>query len=320
MIEIVFSDSACGSLKVAQHYGEGKYQGGVGVCLTHSDGRIPTKKEIKAARRKAEENERLAWENATPMGGNSADVYGFDLALSIGDISENHPSIKRERTLERLYSFYPNGEGHQAVQRTFINTNENLKAVRERTEKGDFLRIWYSNRPDEMCGLYWFMEQLNQWEVHSSQISIVKLPEWEADDKGNIVQRSGWNEVVPEEWHRCLALQKPIPPVFLQCCASHWYELQKENAPLRTVLNGQLVSVSEKLYDDFILREIAAEGEEFQEAMIIGRVLGKYQLGISDSLVAVRIEEMIHAGKFEIVSAVTQNMPSYRRVLKKCAY
>ena len=30
MIEIVFSDSACGSLKVAQHYGKGDYKGGVG--------------------------------------------------------------------------------------------------------------------------------------------------------------------------------------------------------------------------------------------------------------------------------------------------
>jgi hypothetical protein len=28
MIEIVFSESACGSLKAAQHYGEGKYQDG----------------------------------------------------------------------------------------------------------------------------------------------------------------------------------------------------------------------------------------------------------------------------------------------------
>lgn len=28
MIEIVFSESACGSLKIAQTYGKGKYRGG----------------------------------------------------------------------------------------------------------------------------------------------------------------------------------------------------------------------------------------------------------------------------------------------------
>lgn len=69
MIEIVFSHSACGSLKVAQHYGKGEYKGGCSAAfISHADGRKPTKKEIKAAQREATETERLAWENATPMG------------------------------------------------------------------------------------------------------------------------------------------------------------------------------------------------------------------------------------------------------------
>jgi len=168
-----------------------------------------------------------------------------------------------------------------------------------------------------MCGLYWFMAQLNQWNVHNGQVSIVKLPEWEDDKKGNIIRKNSWAEVAPEEWHRYLALQKPALPVFIQSSASHWQELQAENAPLRAMLNGHLVSMSEKLYDEFILREIAAEGEQFQEAMIVGRVLGKYQLGIGDSWIAFRIEEMIDAGKLEAVTAGTKDMPIYHRVLKK---
>ncbi|WP_242833066.1 DUF1835 domain-containing protein [Desulfosporosinus acidiphilus] len=123
---------------------------------------------------------------------------------------------------------------------------------------GESLRIWYSNHPDEMCGLYWFMGQLNQWKAHGQRVSIVKLPEGEADEKGNIVQKSRWGQVTPGEWHRYLAMQKPVIPVFVQSCASHWQELQRENTPLRATLNGQLISVPETLYDDFIFREIAA--------------------------------------------------------------
>jgi len=321
MIEIVFSDSACGSLKVAQHYGEGEYQDGcIGVIVSHADGSKPTKEEVEAARRKAKEKARLAWESATPLGGNTADIYGFNLVLSIGDISENQPGIKRKQTLEHLYSVFPNDEGHQAAQEMFKRIKKDLKTVQERVAVGESLRIWYSNQPDEMCGLYWFMEQLNQWKAHLKQVSIVKLPEWEADEKGNIVRKSGWGEVAPGEWHRYLALQKPVLPVFEQSCASHWQELQRENAPLRATLNGQLISAPETLYDDFIFREIAAEGEEFQEAKVIGRVIGKYQLGIGDSWVAFRIEEMIREGKLEAVSAVAEDMPVYHRVLKKCTY
>lgn len=318
MLEIVFGDSACGSLKMAQNYGKGKYQGGcIGVIISHADGSIPSKREIKAAKREAEEKERLAWENAAPLGGNSADICGFSLKLSIGDISEEQPGIKRMQALERLYGIYPNDEGYQRAQEILKSTNENLKKVKERTKAGESLRIWYSNQPDEMCGFYWFMYLLNQWKVSDGQVFIVKLPEWEVYEKGTIVRKTNWGETAPEEWHRYTELQKTVPPVFIQGCASYWRGLQGENAPLRAVLNGQLVSVSEKLYDDFILREIAAESEEFQEAIIIGRVLGKYQLGISDSWVAFRIEEMIRAGNLTVVSVADEDMPSYRRRLKK---
>ncbi len=319
MIDILFSESACGSLKMAQHYGKGKYQEGcIGIFISHPDGSKPTKEEIETARQEAKEKERLAWESSTPLGGKATDIYGFNLVLSVGDISENQPGIKRKQTLEHLYSIYPNDEGRQAAEEILKRANEDLKTVRERTAAGEPLRIWYSNQPDEMCGLYWFMGQLNQWKLNGGQVFIVKLPEWEADKKGNSVRKNSWGEVAPEEWHRYLALQKPVLPVFIQSYASHWQELQAENAPLRAMLNGHLVSTSEKLYDDFILHEIAAEGEEFQEAMIVGRVIGKYQLGIGDSWIALRIEEMIHAGKLKAVTAGTQNMPIYHRVLKKC--
>ncbi|OPY56466.1 MAG: hypothetical protein A4E55_02105 [Pelotomaculum sp. PtaU1.Bin035] len=321
MIEIVFSDSACGGLKMAQRYGEGKYQGGcIGVIVSHADGSKPAKEEVEAAQREAKEKARLAWESAAPLGGNTAGIYGFNLVLSVGDISENQPGIKRKQTLEHLYSVYPNDEGRQAAQEMLKRVNEDLKTVQERAAAGESLRIWYSNQPDEMCGLYWFMEQLNQWKVPGGQVSIVKLPEWEADEKGNIARKSGWGEVAPGEWHRYLALQKPVLPVSEQSCASHWQELQRENAPLRATLNGQLISAPETLYDGFILREIAAEGEEFQETMVIGRVIGKYQLGIGDAWIAFRIEEMIHAGKLESVTAAAEDMPIYHRVLKKCIH
>ena len=318
MTEIIFSDSACGSLKAAQHFGEGKYQNGcISVLVSHENGNRPTKEEIEAAQREAEERARLAWENAIPLGGNPSDVYGFNLAQSFGDISEDQPGVKRKQALELLFSTYPHDLGRQAVREILEKVNKNLKTVRERLATGESLRIWYSNQPDEICGLYWFLEQLNQWKVYGP-VSVVKLPEWEIDENENIVQKSCWGEVAAEEWHRYVSLQKPIPPLLIQNCAAYWKELQGENAPLRALLNGKLVSAAETLYDDYILREIAAESDEFQEAMVIGRVIGKYQLGIGDSWIAFRIEEMINEGKLEAISAVPEDMPFYHRMLKKC--
>ena len=53
----------------------------------------------------------------------------------------------------------------------------------------------------------------------------------------------------------------------------HWARLQEENAPLRAVVNGQLVSVGEDFYDGFLLRELAAQDKEFMEARFIADML-----------------------------------------------
>ena len=65
MIEIVFGESACGSLKIAQTYGKGKYRGSaVSIFMRHEDGSVPSSDEMKKAQLQAQEQERIAWENA----------------------------------------------------------------------------------------------------------------------------------------------------------------------------------------------------------------------------------------------------------------
>ncbi len=316
MIEITFSDSACGSLKMAQNYGVGHIGGCISVIIRHADGSEPAKEEIECAQRKAEEKHRLELERAVPMGGNPADVYGFDLALSVGDISEDWPGSKRLKAREHLFSIYPDNV-LEAATTMLQSAQENLKTIiLDLAKKGETLRLWYSNQPDELCGMFWFMSQLSELDSFG-EIYLVSLPELEADENGEIIRRAGWGDVCPGDWHKYVAAQRLVPPAFCRSCAEHWHTLQKENAPLRAVLNGQLVSASETLYDDFIGREIAAAEETFQEAMVIGRVLGKYMLRISDAWVALRIEEMIRAGELEAVTEADKDSPIYHRILKK---
>ena len=322
MLDIVFDDSACGSLKMAQHYGEGEYQGGIGMgCVfsDDSDGERPPREEIEKIRREMEEQERAEWEKAVPMGGNSDDVFGFNLVLSVSDISEDEPGILRQRALEWLWSIYPGDMGEQSARALLKTAVENYsKPVYERIAAGEPLRIWYSNQPDEMCGLHWFMAQLVRLEMPCENISVVRLPEWEVDGNGAVGRPSGWGSVKPGDWHRYLDLQEKVTRELCKGLAGHWQQLQKENAPLRAVLNGQLVSVSETIYDEFILREMEAEDEVFHEAMIIGRVLGKYNLGIGDAWVALRIEKMIREGLLEPATEAPKDSPIYHRQLRKC--
>ena len=56
MLEIVFSESACGALKLAQRYGEGRYRGGaIGVIARNEDGSEPSREELDRLRRLPED-------------------------------------------------------------------------------------------------------------------------------------------------------------------------------------------------------------------------------------------------------------------------
>ena len=99
MVEIVFSESACGSLKIAQTYGRGKYRGSaISVFIRHENGSVPSSNEMKEAQLQAQEQECITWENAIPLGGKSSDVYCFDMALrdrKSTRLNSSHRSLSR---------------------------------------------------------------------------------------------------------------------------------------------------------------------------------------------------------------------------------
>ncbi len=55
------------------------------------------------------------------------------------------------------------------------------------------------------------------------------------------------------------------------------------------------------------------------EAQVVGRVLGKYRLGIGDAWVALRIEQFVQDGLLEPVTQPAQGEPAYHRILRKSA-
>ena len=314
MIEIVFSESAGGGLKQAQHCGEGPYMDSVAVI--HGAGATPTRREIREARERFEAQQRRAWERAVPLGGNPADVHAFSLALNVGDIAQENFWMRRKAVLERLYSVYPYGEGQAAAGELVRFAEERLKTLLTRAGAGEDIRIWYSDQPEELCGFYWMMAQLDRLSRHG-KIRLIKLPPWEAVDEKTARHASAWAEVDPEEYHRYLPLEQVADPELEKTCAARWRELQRENAPLRAVKDGQLTGAAETFYDDLIRREIAAEAEEFREAMVIGRVLGKYEPGVGDAFLALRIDTMIRAGELEEAAPAAADEPSYRQTLKR---
>ena len=170
-------------------------------------------------------------------------------------------------------------------------------------------RIWYSNKPYSLCGLCHAVSVLRKYEC---AISVVRLPDYVREEENTTVRYSSWGEVDAGQFYRFLPLEKELSEHEQKVFASRWDELKEEDAPLRVLINGCLVGVKEDFYDFLIRRELP-EGEIIQ-ARLIGNLLLKYPLGISDSWYMNRIKHMIETGEIKVVKEADE---IFRRSIRK---
>ena len=121
MLEIVFSESACGALKLAQRYGAGEYRGGaIGVIARNEDGSEPSREELDRLRRLPEDAYDVSIRRAlaeAPREFREGRLIGDILgrcALGVSDgwlamrieamVQSGELAVAREAEADRLYS------------------------------------------------------------------------------------------------------------------------------------------------------------------------------------------------------------------------
>ena len=292
MLEVVFSESAAGSLAAAI----GKKAGGQGQAGAFAQ-------ENRGAK-------------AAALAGSRADICSFPLYLGFGAIDEAGIGPLREQAIAALMGAYP-AEGAQAAAAFLQTARSSLEKLLSRAKQGEQLRIWASGQPDDACGLCWLMEQLMNARLEKLDAALVLLPGFCEKPGSTAVLHSSWGELSAQEWSQVAGLGQKIPAALCQAMAACWQQLRAQNAPLRAVVSGRLVSAPAAFYDSLILRELGAEPQEFSQARLIGKLLGKYPLGLSDAFLALRLEQFVRDGALQEVSSPAPGEPAYHRVLRK---
>lgn len=238
-------------------------------------------------------------------------VYCVPLGLSMGDISTDVCGPERRAFLQSLICTN-NADFAYVAEEELSGARKSLEQIIRAAVNGEPIRLWYSDIPDEMCGFYHILSILPA----GSHIRTVKLPEY--TEEGNTISiHSGWGGILPRKFADFLKYDEKLSENAHRMYRSRWKQLVQENAPLRAVVNGSVISAGEELYDFYILRELDAREDVFHEAYLIGDILGKYQLGISDWLIHRRIRHYEAQGLLEPVDQAPDDGPGYRRYLRK---
>lgn len=293
MIEVVFSDSEKGSMKVAKNYNEKNMIRGAVSYI----GKKPTKTELE----KHFEGQ--------AVGGSSKDVVYIGFSLDVGDISDSIDGNKRQDVFHKLWGRFDIDNREQ--EQFFLNQRKDMEYLLSAAKDGIPIRIWKSNAPYSTCGFYFVCNILRNIDCN---ISVVSLPKYNLVSENEIVTYSHWGEVDAGKFYQFLPLEKQLSQIEKHIIGDYWHELVEDNAPLRAIINRKLISVPENFYDFIITKNLP--DNDFIMARFIGKLLGEYSLGISDSWYALRIDKMIEDNKLIVVENRDPSHP-YGKVLRK---
>ena len=292
MLEVVFSESVKVSMMQAKVYDEKDMED---ISISYI-GKKPSKAELRKGFK------------GQAIGGSLKDVVNIGLDLDIGDISESVDGIERKEIFKNIFdSSYDEKEG----QRFFDDQKKDLKKLISSAKEGKDIRIWTSSSPHSACGFAFVCNLLKDIDCN---ISMVSFPQYHHISEDTVLTSASWNAVAPNEFYKFLSYEKEISNIIKQIQADLWDELKEENAPLRAVVNGKLISVPEDFYDHIIINNIP--DEEFTRGMLIGKIIGEYELGVGDTWFAQRINKMIEDKKLKVVSHKNSSHP-YDLALKK---
>ena len=296
MLEVVFSDSEKGSMRAAKNYDEKNMHGGAVSYI----GKKPTKAELKK------------YFEGQAVGGSSKDVVNIGFSLDVGDISGEIDGNERQNVLRELWGRFDFDNKEQ--EQFFQNQRKDMEQLISAAKDGIPIRIWRSNAPYSTCGFYYVCYELRNIDCN---ISVVSLPEYRQVSDNETVHYSQWGEISSGKFYQFLPLEKELSQIEKQIIIGRWHDLKEENAPLRAIINGKLISVPDDFYD-FIIRSNLPDND-FIMARLIGKLLGEYPIGISDSWYALRIDKMIEENKLIVVENKDETYP-YGKILRKACH
>ncbi|MCC6635121.1 MAG: DUF1835 domain-containing protein [Chitinophagaceae bacterium] len=226
-----------------------------------------------------------------------------------GDVLE----IKDDYAVGPLYNIYET-EGYQQRREWWKNLLENspykeqldivddkltvhnfIKKLEENTEEKVW--IWAGQNQHDVCGYYWLMSQLKNFQSRIFILYLNNLPF--INEKGQIFYPQHLSEIQPKEFLKAKKLAREITLSEFELDPDEWKKLCNENAMVRILEGGKkIVSKEENFYDNEILSAINNEPQKLNK--ILFHILNKMKIKTGDVFLVWRINELAKQMKIEI--------------------
>lgn len=160
-----------------------------------------------------------------------------------------------------------------------LNEDENLHAW-----------IWLGQNQHDVCGYYWLMSQLREYQGRIQVLYLNNLPFM--NEKGGIFYPTNLYEILPKEFIKAKRLAREITLSEFELDPDEWKKLCNENALVRTLEGGKkIVSQPDNFYDKEILNALGKS--EIKLNKLLANLLSKMKIKTGDAFLVWRIRQLI---------------------------
>lgn len=186
--------------------------------------------------------------------------------------------------------------------------------VRLEEQPKEELWIWMGQNQHDVCGYYWLLPQLKEFQGRVMVLYMNNLPF--INDKGQIFYPTTLHEILPKEFKKAKKLNRKITLSEFEVDPDEWKRLSAENALIRILEGGKkIVSKNDDFYDKDILSGLTHEWQKGNRA--IAAILGKMKIKTGDVFLLWRMRILVESGSIEMNGDPSKGWKEFEIRLKK---
>jgi hypothetical protein len=164
-------------------------------------------------------------------------------------------------------------------------------------EASEDVWLWMGQNQHDVCGYYWLMSQLKDYQGRIFVLYLNNLPF--LNEKGSLYYPTAIHEILPKEILKAKKLARPITLSEFEVDPDEWKKLCNENAIVRILEGGKkIVSKEETFYDKELLAAVSGEWQKVNK--VFTNLFSKMKVRTGDVFLAWRMKKLAEEGKLEI--------------------
>lgn len=190
------------------------------------------------------------------------------------------------------------GDYDGKVDKGQVDDNKTAAGLVQRLQDNEkeIVWIWAAQNKHDVCGYYWLMSQLKDFQGRIYILYLNNLPF--INEKGGIFYPESLNVIPPKEFLKAKKLSRQVTLSEFEVDPDEWTRLQNEEKGVRILEGGKkLAQYDYDFYDSDLKKYITADWQK--GSRIIHNFQNKSKLSTGDAYLLWRLKNMLAAGEYD---------------------